>query len=115
MQRVLILYNLGNRSGALLEANAGAVGFEEGKESRDEACNKEQGFIWLSAVGSTFPWERVTGQYGGIVEAGKILSKDLQFLLPTDATPKLPQNAVVCLDMVFSRSASVQSGCWARI
>jgi hypothetical protein len=109
VQNVLVLYNLGNRSAALLEANAAMIDFDPGKESPDQACEKTTGFVWLSALNATYPG-RVYGQYGGVVEAGKILLQNLQFSLPTGAASGLPQNAVICLDLTFWDSRGATPG-----
>ncbi len=103
VQNVLVIYNLGNRSAALLEANATMIDFNPDKEKPDQACNKKTGLIWLSTVNAASS-EKVLGQYGSVVEAGKILLQNLQFSLPTGAASGLPHNAVVCLDLTFSDS-----------
>jgi hypothetical protein len=103
VQNVLVIYNLGNRSGALLEANATMIDFNPEKEKSDQACEKKTGLIWLSTV-NAISSEKVLGQYGSVVEAGKIVLQNLQFSLPTGAASGLPHNAVVCLDLTFSDS-----------
>ncbi len=109
VHNVLVVYNQGNRSGALLDANAAMIDTDPGKETPDQACDKKTGFVWLSGVDATVP-APVFGQYGSVVEAGKILLRDLRFSLPTGAASALPENAVICLDLTFSNSLGATPG-----
>ena len=68
VHNVLVVYNQGNRSGALLDANAAMIDTDPGKETPDQACDKKTGFVWLSGVDATVP-APVFGQYGSVVEA----------------------------------------------